>query len=454
MRSVNFKMMLVLVMGLAVLSACKKNKGGNEPTPNPPAQTDKIKDSALLIARELYLWYNKIPATFNAQTYADPDKIMNAIRQYSIEPGFTGPVDRWSFAYKKKDWDDVSSGAAQDFGLSVFFLSDGDLRVKYVEKASPAGIAGIRRGWRITKIDGNTNMTTANSNFIVNSVWYSSRSSFTFQKPDGSSVDITLNAAAYQENPVFLDTVYTAGAKKAGYLVFNSFLGDTTAIYNKFQQVFSKFAAQGVTDVIVDLRYNGGGYVSMQDKLANYLVKPSANGQLMMTQAFNDKYAQFFNESTNFSKLGTLNPDRIYFIVSSSTASASELLINNLRPYMDVKVVGPSKTYGKPVGYFPYPVGEWYVFPVSFRSTNKNNEGNYFGGMELDKMVADGLDKDWGDVSESSLASVLKHIGTGSFRIASEGSTYQPNPVVDKGNEVLSTVDFKGTVDARMLRKQ
>lgn len=452
MRSVNFKLMLVLVMGLAVLSACKKNKGGDNPTPSPTV--DKIKDSALLVARELYLWYNKIPSSFDAQSYADPNKIMTAIRAYSIEPGFGNtPVDKWSFAVKKKEWDDVSSGSAQDFGLSVFFRVEGDLRVKYVEKASPAGIAGIKRGWRITKINGNTNMTTANADFIVNAVWNSSAGSFTFQKPDGSSVDINLNAAAYQENPVFLDSVYTIGARKAGYLVFNSFLGDTTAIYNKFQQVFNKFFTQGVTDVIIDLRYNGGGYVSMQEKLANYLVKSTATGQLMLTQAFNDKYAQYFNESTNFSKLGSLNPDNIYFIVSNNTASASELLINSLKPYMSTKLVGPSKTYGKPVGYFPYPVGDWYVFPISFRTTNKNNEGNYFGGMALDNQVADGLDKDWGDINESSLASVLKHIGTGAFRIAS-ADVYQPNPVVEKGNEVLSAPEFKGTVDSRRLRKQ
>lgn len=454
MRFVNYKFMLVLTLGLAVLSSCKKNKGDDQPAPNPPTvQTDKIKDSALLIARELYLWYQQIPASFNAQTYSDPDKIMNAIRAYSKEPGFTALVDLWSFAYKKKDWDNVSSGAAQDFGLSVFFRAEGDLRVKYVEKASPAGAAGIKRGWRITKINGNTNMTTGNGEFIVNAVWNSGSGTFTFQKPDGSSVDLPLTAGAYQENPVFLDTVYTAGSKKAGYMVFNSFLGDTTAIYNKFQQVFSKFSAAGVTDVIVDLRYNGGGYVSMQDKLANYLVKSSANGSLMMTQSFNDKYAQYFNESTTFTKLGSLNPEKLYFIVSNSTASASELLINNLKPYMDVKIIGPSKTYGKPVGYFPYPVGDWYVFPVSFRSTNKNNEGNYFGGMALDNTVADGLDKDWGDVNEAALASALKHIGTGGFRIAS-ADAYQPNPVVDRSNNVLSATDFKGTVDSRMLRKK
>ena len=450
MRSLKFNLLLAFVMGTLVLGACKKNKGG-DPNPNPPA-TDKIKDSALLVAKELYLWYTQIPGSFNAQSYADPDKIMTAIRAYSKEPGFTNAVDRWSFAYKQKDWDAVSSGSALDFGMSVFFRVEGDLRVKFIEKASPAGQAGIRRGWRITKINGNTNITTGNADFIVSAVFESPKTNFTFQKPDGSSVDIELTAKAYQENPVFLDSVYTAGTKKVGYLVFNSFLGDTTAVYNKFQQVFNRFSTENVTDVIVDLRYNGGGFVSMQAKLANYLVKSAANNTLMMTQSFNDKYAQYFNESLQFKKLGSLNPDNIYFIVSSNTASASELLINNLKPHMNVKLVGPSKTYGKPVGYFPYPVGDWYVFPVSFRSTNSQGVGNYFDGMALDNTVGDGLDKDWGDITESSLASVLKHISTGSFRLRA-GETYQPNPIVDESNDILSSTEFKGTIDARRLRK-
>lgn len=452
MRSVNHKLVIALMMGLTVLAACKKNKGGSDGGSGGggTSQADIIKDSALLVTKELYLWYKQIPSTFNARSYADPDKIMNAIRTYSQEPGFTSAVDRWSFGYKKVDWDNVSSGNAKDFGLSVFFMTPNDLRVKFVEKASPAGQAGIKRGWRITRLNGSTNITTSNADFIVTAVFESNTTSFTFQKPDGSSVDITLNAGSYQENPIFLDTVYT-GTKNVGYLVLNSFLGDTTSIYNKFQQVFAKFAAQNVSDVIIDLRYNGGGYVSMQEKLANYLVKSSANGQLMMTQAFNDKYAPYFNESLLFKKLGSLNPDRLYFIVSNNTASASELLINNLKPFMDIKIVGPSKTYGKPVGYFPYPVGEWYVFPVSFRSTNKNGEGNYFNGMALDNTVADGLDKDWGDITETSLASALKHINTGSFRLRA-ADTYVANPVVDESNVKLSATEFKGAVDARRMK--
>jgi len=432
-----------MIVVLALMSSCKKDKGGAPPPPK-----DAIKDTTIQYTRDIYLWYNQIPSSFNEQSYADPNKIMEAIRKYSAEPGFTQPVDRWSFAMKQSEWDDISGGISGDFGFSVFFRAEGDLRVKSVERASQAGVKGIHRGWRITKINGNTNITTSNSDFIVNAVFYATSGTFTFQKPDGSSVDIALSATTYQEHPIFLDSVYTAGAKKVGYMVFNSFLGDTVEVYNEFQRIFNKFNSQGVTDVAVDLRYNGGGYVSVQQKLANYLAPTTASGGVMMSQVFNDHYASW-NETSNFNKLGPLNVARVFFIVSNNTASASELLINNMKPYMDVKLVGPSATYGKPVGYFPIPVGDWYIFPVSFRSTNKNGQGNYFNGIAVDSQQPDGLDKDWGDVSETALASVLKYVSTGSFTRTTEipgAANGSVTPQIINGNQKLDVKSFKGAV--------
>ncbi|MGZ5255504.1 MAG: S41 family peptidase, partial [Flavitalea sp.] len=394
---------------------------------------------------------NQIPSNFNPRQYADPDKVMQAIRAFSIEPGFTEPVDRWSFGIKQTVWDDVSSGVAGDFGMNVFFRAEGDLRVKNVEPNSAAGKAGIRRGWRITKINNNTNMTTSNADFIVNAVWGSAASSFTFSKPDGTSVDVNLNAGSYVEDPVYMDTVYTIGAKKVGYFVFNSFLGDTSQIYNDFNKLFSRFAAEDVSDVIVDLRYNGGGYVSVQQKLANYLVPSAGNGNVMMSQEFNNKYS-IYNETYEFNKIGNLNLNRIFFIVSDNTASASELLINNLEPFMEVKLVGPSATYGKPVGYFNIPVGDWYVFPVSFRSTNKLGQGNYFNGIQTDKQTADGLDKDFGDQDEASLSSIVKYINSGTFGYVGErpgGAIIEAgkSAPVNNANRKLEHVRFRGMVD-------
>ncbi len=457
MRLANVKLILTIVAGLGIFSSCQKNIQDapavvTTPKDTVPAATDKLKDSALLYARDIYLWYNQIPASFNAQSYSDPNKIMEAIRAYSQEPAFSAPVDRWSFAMKQQEWDNISSGISGDFGLNIFFRSSDDLRVKLVEKESPAGKAGIRRGWRITKVNGNTNITTSNTDYLIPNIFESSSTRFTFQKPDGTITDITLNGATYQEHPVILDSVYTASTEKVGYFAFNSFLGDTTEIYNNFQRVFNRFSSAGVQDVIVDLRYNGGGYVSVQEKLANYLINASGNSNIMMTQKYNDKYTQF-NSTTRFKKLGSLNLSRVFFIVSNNTASASELLINNLKPYMEVKLVGPSNTYGKPVGFFPIPVGDWYVFPVSFRTINKNGEGNYFNGIPLDNKVADGLDRDWGDASEACLASVLKYINTGGYMTMSAESTarYQADPLIEKSNLQFEEPSFKGAIVSKRL---
>lgn len=459
MTTTNHRFYSLLICSIIFFISCKKNSQdlvattpgtGGSVTTNP----DIIKDSALMYAKDVYLWNTQIPSTFNARSYADPAAIMTAIQPYSIEPGFSNAVDKWSFAMKKTEWDQMSGGMssvsgtnaeAGDFGLSVFFRAEGDLRVRLVEPSSPAGLAGIKRGWRITQLNGSSTITTANSSNIVNAVYYSTSTSFVFTKPDGSSVSTTLNAAHYAEKPVYMDTVYNLGAQRVGYLVYNSFLGNTTQISSEFQRVFNKFASQQVTDVVVDLRYNGGGYVSLAEQLANYLAPQSANGGLMMKQVYNAQNTAN-NTTSYFRKAGTLNLPDVYFIVSKSSASASELLINTLKPYMDVKLIGPQATHGKPVGFFPIPVGEWYVFPVSFRTTNKNGEGNYFNGLPVNAAVADGLDKDWGDTNETCLASALRNIGSGSYRAQIEEETYTPSPVITRANEVLDEPFLKITI--------
>jgi carboxyl-terminal processing protease len=447
-----------LVAGTSFIFSCKKNDLSPNsvlPTPQAPVAVspDALKDSALLYTKDIYLWYNQIPSTFNARSYESIDKIMTAIRQYSSEPGFSGSVDRWSFAIDQAQWNNVSSGISGDFGMSVFFRSEGDLRVKHVEGKSPAGLAGVRRGWRITAINGNSNITTTNASYIIQQVYQVANASFTFAKPDNSTVTLNLAAGNYADNPIIVDTVYNISNKKIGYFAFNSFLGDTSFVYNEFSRIFNKFSAAGIQDLVVDLRYNGGGYVSVQEKLANWLAPSSANGQLMMKQIFNDKYTSY-NSTDNFQKMGSLNLPRLFFIVSSSTASASELLINNLKPYQDVQLVGPSKTYGKPVGYFPIPVGSWYIFPVSFRTTNKNGQGNYFDGMPLHSQAADGLDKDWGDVNESSLAKALGYIVSGAYPSQSINTVNQQlQPAVLQGNKMLDAPSFKGAVDTRGMKK-
>ena len=422
------------------LPSCKKSGSGSS------SNTHRLKDSTILYARDIYLWYDKIPSSFKAREYEDPNAIMEAIRDYSIEPGFTDPVDSWSFAVTKNVWDDLSQGISSDFGLGIFYFASNDLRVSFVEPASPAGKANIKRSWQIKQINNSSNISTSNINFVSNAIFNSSNVTLLLGRQGKADTTITLTAATYLEQPIILDTIYTTGATKTGYLVFNSFLGDTTKIKNEFARIFNKFNTAGVSDVVLDLRYNGGGYVLLQDELANYLAPPAANGQIMEEQKFNNKYSNY-NSTSRFSRKGSLELDRLFVVVSQNTASASELLINSLKPYLNVQLVGPTRTHGKPVGYFPIPVMDWYIFPVSFRTVNKNGEGNYFDGFTLNHQVGDGLDKAWGDITESCLAAALKYISTGAYaRVVDPNGIMQLEPQTETSNDLLGAKRFRGAV--------
>ena len=426
------------------------------PNPLPVGTSSQVNDVAFQKTQDYYLWNTQLPATLNTSSYTDPIGVMTAIRQYSIEPGFATPVDKWSFAMKKTEWNQYSGGmssvssstsAAGDFGITVFFRAEGDLRVRLTEPNSPGGILGIKRGWRITKINGSTNITTSNSQYIIDNIYKAVSADVTFTKPDGTSVDVNLQAAHYADKPVYLDTVYNSANGNIGYLVYNSFLGNIDQTAAEYARVFNKFSSAGITNLIVDLRYNGGGYVNLQEQLANYLITSQAQGSIMMKQIYNSTHSNE-NSTVLFNKSGSLQLTKIYFIVSRGTASASELLINNLKPYMDVRLIGNSNTHGKPVGFFPIEDGEWYVFPVSFKTVNKNGEGNYYAGFTPNAIVADGLDKDWGDINENSLASALRNISSGSFR---NGGTenYSENAAVKSGNDALEKNMLKLTIGSK-----
>jgi carboxyl-terminal processing protease len=312
----SFTLLFAVMFFVSCKKDAKEELATNVTTTATPAGTTssatvaQLNQTAFLKTQDYYLWNAQLPASFNGAAFADPAAVMTDLRQYSTEAGFAAPVDRWSFAMKKTEWNQLSGGmstvaattlSAGDFGITVFFRADGDLRVRMVEPYSPAGDAGIRRGWRILGINGNSTMTIANADYIINNVYYSGSSVFKFQRPDGGIVDIALNAGHYTQKPLYLDTVYNTTGGKAGYMVYNSFLGDIDQTRAEYARVFTKFSQAGITNLIVDLRYNGGGYVDLQADLANYIINNSANGNIMMNQIYNSNHSNE-NSTTNFQK--------------------------------------------------------------------------------------------------------------------------------------------------------
>ncbi|MCW3106905.1 MAG: hypothetical protein JWQ09_1411, partial [Segetibacter sp.] len=313
--------------------------------------------------------------------------------------------------------------------------------VEYVFDQSTAGTSGLNRGWYINKIN-NTPVTYSQSSIdLLNQTFFgtTNSASFEFVKPDGSTATFNLSKTSFTSNSVLYKNVINAGAKKVGYFVFKQFFG--TPSITELNNVFSTFKSQGINELIVDLRYNPGGSTATQDALANLIAPASANNQVMYKYVFNSNLQQgkfpllqqkagygstSFTEENNterFANTGGLNISRVFFIVGHGTASASELLINNLKPYIDVKLIGDT-TYGKPVGFFPVDIYNYSIYPISFKTVNSAGNADYYKGFAPDKIAPDGVNKNWGDVTDPSLASALSYINTGAFRTAA-GSEQQ-----------------------------
>ncbi len=442
---------LTIVLSLLfTLNACKKKDAtpsapGVPNTPTTPTATEKdlLADSVYLYSKEVYLWHSVLPSyeQFNPRQYEVSDEFTTAENVMDAIRGKES-LDRYSFVTTQAESSGLSTGDNTDWGFFVkavaldyaYPLDSVHWFVSYVYKNSTAGTAGMQRGWYINKVNGTTiNVDQAGAD-VLNNIFFDNTTSATFEftKPDGSIATTNLSKTEFTANSVLFDTVYrtTDGSKKIGYFVFNQFFGAPSRA--ELANVFSYFQQQGINELIVDLRNNHGGVTETQDTLADLIAPQSANNQLMYQYLFNDslqadkfpllrrKYGFDLgsftpqNNTVKYEKAGSVNLSRVFFIVTNSTASASELLINNLRPYMDVKLVGDT-TYGKPVGFFPIDIYNYSIYPISFKTVNSVGSADYYSGFAPDKLTPDGADKNWGDLEEPSLVTALNYIITGSF---------------------------------------
>lgn len=449
-------------LSLAVLAtACKKENNTPDTdddtdtttTPVTGSVLDKIKDSVYLYAQEDYLWNDQLPtfSKFNPRSFKGSSDIaalqneVDALSQYAknssgqvFEFNRSSPgTSKYSFIDDGSTSGELGGQASGDFGFEPRFGADGALYIKYVYANSPAGKAGVKRGYKVTKINTRTSWDPRSSDdidFIINSFYYNNTLGLTLQKADGTSVNVNLTAASYTINPVLAYKVFTVNGKKIGYMAFNTFTSLANA-QPKIDQAVDEFNEAGITDMIVDLRYNGGGYVSTAEYLSNLMVPASKNGSTMYTYYFNQSLqnnkfdlinknvfdskleAGSFkpeNNKVNFAKKGTLALSKVVFILTGSSASASELTINNLIPHMDVKIVGET-SYGKPVGFFAIPINKYELYIPEFETRNSAGNANYYSGMIPNSEADDDVSKDFGDASEVCTQQALSYITTGNY---------------------------------------
>ena len=470
---------LILFLFLFVFYSCQKDEVTMELT-----KEQKWTSEVFSNMQAIYLWNDALPATLDATKYSTTEKALEYLSGLKINPANGRAIDHYSFLDKIGNLSgEISQGTASgDYGFMVTAAYNSSQQVSffvtYVYKNSPAGVAGVARSYEIVSINGSTavhpevdsqgylNATSAGYVNMINALFISTTASFGFKKPDGTTLTTSLSIASYSINSVLCDSVYTVGTKKVGYVVFNQFLGASSQ--TELTNTINKFQASGVKYLIVDLRYNGGGSVETCEKFSNMLAPVSANGKTMYTYKMNTALMQYYisqneNLSTNFTKTNSFEPTQLYFIVSRGTASAAELLINNLRPYYtgNLFLIGET-TYGKPCGFWTTPIGytdkqtttkEGYdLYAVSFEMVNANNEGGYYAGMTPGTSKYPGVSANdsfylpWGNVNDASLAQAISYISDGAFKQPTTLSKVKSVNVTQ-----VNTIDrqFKGMIEFR-----
>lgn len=366
-----------------------------------------------------YYWQNESPdlADNRFQIASEYNDFLNGKPSsnffYSLLYNY-GTTDRFSWIVDdynqlQNDFANLKMSFGMKYGL-VYLNSNSDQifgYVQYILPNSPASAAGLKRGDIFTKING-TQLNDSNYSQLL------SGSSLTFGLgyiQNGqlfeTNQQVSLTKVQIKENPVFINTVFEIDGHKIGYLMYNAFRTNFNAELNN---AIAQLKADGITDLVIDLRYNGGGSVLTCSYLGS-MITGQFEGQDFTRLTFNSKRqgynsvyefentAKTFDDDLNESgsmSLSHLNMNRLFVLTMSGTASASEMLINSLRPYIEVRTIG-RKTYGKTVGsitLYDSPSQEyisttgvneshrWAMQPIVFDAKNSNNMASPVTGIE------------------------------------------------------------------------
>lgn len=454
----------------AMLASCGGGGGSSTPPPPPPAAAtaqlcaptnpyladadtattlgslDDEKAWLQSYMTDQYLWYSEIPPVdASLPLYSDTTKVYESIDNYFnalLTPALTPSGkrrDAFSFTYSTKAWNDLAqSGAVSGYGIEWYFGSDTPprgLRIVYVDAGSPAGLAGLRRGDTLLTADGvSADDSTPAGVATLNAALFPSNNgeshSFVFVR-GASTVSSTLTSATVIKQTVPNVQVLNNGASKVGYIVFNDHLASSE---QPLIDAINTLKSASVTDLVLDLRYNGGGYLYIASELAYMIAGPAAtNGQVFEQLQFSDKRTAdtnsasartpFYNTSclldSNFNctasnALPTLNLSRVSVLTSDDTCSASEAVINGLRGVgIDVRLIGGT-TCGKPYGFTAKDNCGISYFPIEFKGVNAVGFGDYADGFAATCAASDDLSHALGDTSENQLSAALYNLSNNS----------------------------------------
>ncbi len=353
---------------------------------------------------EYYLWYRELPR-LNPSNYASPEAYLEAARYRPLDATFSYITSRAA--------NDAFYSDSQFIGVGISTqTASTELRVLQVFPESPAADAGLARGDRIIEIDGRTVADLIASGeigeaFGTNTV--GATVSVVVRSRQGAERRATLTKRIVTIPTVSLTRTFQVDGRTVGYLLFRNFVEPS---YDALDGAFAALREAGATELVIDLRYNGGGLVDVALHLGSLVGGTFTQGRVFAEFQHNDKQTAL-NETLRFRQPSqALTLSRLFVITTRASASASELLINSLRPHLPVVVVGDA-TYGKPVGQYSFNFCDKVLAPVSFALVNAEGQGDFFGGIAPTCSAPDDVEHDLGAGDEASLAEVFQFIRTG-----------------------------------------
>jgi C-terminal processing protease CtpA/Prc len=427
------------------------------------------------------LWNEEIPARTD-----------QSLAPQNYFESLLSPKDRFSWIQENfielmAAFSGVSMEAGYDFNLvGIENSSDVIGYITYVKPHSPASRSSLKRGDFFLTVNG-TQLTRTNYLSLIEAMSFAHELGIAVDFPYSPQTEsIFLPVEKYEENPILLDTIYQFYNKKIGYIVYNFFApdnGDGSISYEKeLNDIFGRF--QGVDDLILDLRYNGGGFLSTAISLASMISKRTEN-DIFAIELYNNlldrelkrEYGSGYNQSYFTESLKRRNErneivetipvnhlglNKLHVITSRGTASASEILINALRPYIDVVIIGDSTT-GKNVGsitlYEEDPekqkTNQWGLQPIVVKFANKDGFSGYENGFAPD-IEAWEIDADnlvllpLGDTDELLLQQALFQVS--GYRLKSKlGNAGKFRPIASSANRIPARENIQ--FDFRRVRK-
>ena len=362
--------------------------------------------------RDYYLFYNQVPS-LNPNDYDSPEQLIADLRVAEFDP-FSSISDAARLAQL------FAEGTSFGMGYRLRRDADGLPRIARVYEDSPMGRANVKRSDIIVSVNDIpwNEIDSVEYNNLVGTVDNPLATSWIFRdSATGETRQVELTQSLYTINTVLHSQIITHPqySGRIGYLVFEQFLGPSEA---ELDQALGDFLQNDVTDLILDLRYNGGGLTRVARKLISQIAGPDTDGELLIEYRNNDKYRALDFERTFEPQSINLDLKRLVVIASGATASSSETVINSLRPYIDVVVIG-SRTAGKPYVSSARNFCGKSINAMSAQGVNAGGE-SVFGGIAEDCAAADDLTRDFGVAGAGSETSSESLVAEGMVKSAAD----------------------------------